>query len=129
MATKKNRPRTVTITLLGVILLGVWNAAQAYALARQAGFLLSLSIRPDPRLLLVIAVAWALLFGGLAFALLLKYAFTRWLVPLSILIYALYELSLQGIFVRTPINEQSWLLRILLSGCLLYTSDAADELT
>ncbi len=114
MATRKNRPRTVTITLLGVILLGVWNAAQAYALANQASFLLSLGIRPDPRLLLVIAGAWALLFGGLALALLLKYALTRWLIPLTILIYALYELLLQGMFVRMPINEQSWLLHILL---------------
>jgi polyferredoxin len=115
MTTRKNRPRTVTITLLGVILLGVWNAARAFALAREADFLLSLGIRPDPRLLLVIAAAWALLFSGLALAILLKYAFTRWLVPLSILVYALYELLLQAMFVRTPVNEQSWLLRLLLS--------------
>jgi hypothetical protein len=128
MTTRKNRPRTVTITLLGVILLGVWNAARAFALAREAGFLLLLGIRPDPRLLLVIAAAWALLFSGLALAILLKYAFTRWLVPLSILVYALYELLLQAMFVRTPVNEQSWLLRLLLSvAAVIFTLWALNQ--
>ncbi len=114
MTTKEKRPRSVTITLLGVILLGAWRAAQAFAMAQQIALLLALNIRPDPRLLLVIAVSWMILFWGSAIALWLKWPFSRWLIPLLLILYALYELVLQGLFVRIPISGQSWLLRILL---------------
>ena len=114
MTTKEKRPRPVTITLLGVIFLGAWSAAQAFAMAQQVALLLALNIRPDPRLLLVIAAGWMVLFWGLAIALWRRWPFTRWLIPLLLLLYALYELVLQGLFVRIPISGQSWLLRILL---------------
>jgi hypothetical protein len=114
MTTKKNRPHTVTITLLGVILLGAWSAAQALAMGRQVSLFLALDISPDPRLLLIISVSWAVLFWGSAIALLRRCSFSRWLVPLLILVYALYELLLQGLFVASPISGQSWLLRIVL---------------
>ena len=114
MTTKEKRPRSVTITLLGVMLLGAWRAAQAFAMAQQIALLLALNIRPDPRLLLVIAVSWMILFWGSAIALWLKWPFSRWLIPLLLILYALYELVLQGLFVRIPISGQSWLLRILL---------------
>ena len=114
MTTKEKRPRSVTITLLGVILLGAWRAAQAFALAQQVTLLLALNIRPDPRLLLIIAVGWMVLFGGSAIALWHRWPFTRWLIPLLLLLYALYELLLQGLFVRITLSGQSWLIRILL---------------
>jgi hypothetical protein len=114
MTIKEKRPRSVTITLLGVILLGAWSAAQAFAMVQQVTLLLALNIRPDPRLLLGIAAGWMVLFWGLAIMLWCRWPFTRWLIPLLLLLYALYELVLQGLFVRIPISGQSWLLRILL---------------
>ena len=114
MITKEKRPRSVTITLVGVILLGAWSAAQAFAMAQQVTLLLALNIRPDPRLLLVLAAGWMLIFWGLAIGLRRRWSFTRWLIPLLFLLYALYEFVLRGLFVRIPISGQSWLLRILL---------------
>jgi len=114
MTTKEKRPRSVTITLVGVIFLGARSAAQAFAMAQQFTFLLALNIRPDPRLLLVIAVGWTVLFWGMAIVLWRRCPFTRWLIPMLLLLLALYELMLQGLFVRIPISGQSWLLRILL---------------
>ena len=114
MTAKEKRPRSVTITLLGVMFLGMWRAAQAFAMGQQVTLLLALNIRPDPRLLLVISVGWMVLFLGSAMALWRRQPLTRWLIPLLLLLYALYELVLQGLFVRIPISGQSWLLRILL---------------
>ena len=114
MTTRRKRPLTVTIMLMGVIFLGAWSAAQALAMARQSSLLLALNIKPDPRLLLVISAAWTILFWGSAVALWRRAALTRWLIPLLILLYALYDLLLQGLFVQTPITGQGWLLRILL---------------
>ena len=108
------RPRSVTITLLGVMLLGAWNAGKVFALTKQASLLLNFDVIPDPRLLLFIAGVWMALFGGAAIALWRRQRFTHWLIPLLLLLYALYELFLLGFFVRMPIDTQSWLVRILL---------------
>ena len=99
--------------LVGVMFLGALGAAKAFAIAQQVSLLLSLSLRPDPRLLLVIAAGWMVLFWGSAIALWHRRSFTRWLIPLLLIIYALYELVLQGLFVHIPISGQDWLLRIL----------------
>lgn len=119
MTTRKKRPRTVTITLLGVILLGVWSSAQALAMTRQIDLLLAIDIKPDPRLLLVFSVGWALLSFGSAVTLWRRHAFTRWLIPLLILLHALYVLLLQAFFVRVPVTAEDWLLRISLYGVAL----------
>jgi hypothetical protein len=113
MTARRKRPRTVTIMLMGVIFFGAWSAAQAVAMARQASLLMTLNITPDPRLLVVIFAAWATLFWGSAVALWCRRAFTRWLIPLLILLFALYDLLRQGLFVQAPITGQGWLLRIL----------------
>jgi len=121
MTTEEKRPLSVTITLLGVMLFGVWNAAKAFSMAQQLSLLLALNIRPDPRLLLVISVSWLVLFFGSAIALWRRRSLTRWLIPLLLLLYALYELVLQGLFVPIPISGQSWLLRFLLyDGVILF---------
>ena len=63
------RPRPVTITLLGVMLLGTWNAGQVFALTQQVSLLLNFDVNPDPRLLLLFAGVWMALFWGAAIAL------------------------------------------------------------
>lgn len=120
---KTKRPRSVTITLLGVILLGTWSAARAVAIASQVELLLELETRPDPRLLMIIASVWAVLFCGAAVALVSRRHVTRWLIPLLIILYALYELSLEGLFESTTISIQGWLLRILLyDGIIIFVA-------
>jgi len=114
MRAKPNRPRSVTITLLGVILLGVWNAGKVFALTQQYSLLLTLNVSPDPRLFLVFAASWMALFWGAAISLLRRRSLSRWLIPLLLLLYSLYELILLGLFVRIPQSGQSWLVRILL---------------
>lgn len=119
MTTKEKYPRSVTIMLLGVMLLGAWNAAKALAIAQQVSLMLALNLRPDPRLLLIIAAGWMVLFWGSTIALWRRQSFTQWLIPLLLILYALYELVLQGLFVQIPITGQGWLLRILLYGVAL----------
>ena len=120
MANKK-RPRSVTITLVGVILFGTWSAARAVAIARQIDLLVALDTRPDPRVLLIIASVWAILFWGVAVGLFLRRSVTRWLAPVLVILYALYELGLEGLFESTTIPVQGWLLRILLyDGVIIF---------
>ncbi len=109
MTIKEKRPRAVTITLLGVILLGAWSAAKAAAIAQQVSLMLALDLKPDPRLLIVVAAVWMLLFWGSAIALWRRQAVSRWLIPLLLVLYALYELVLQGLYVQIPVSGQSWL--------------------
>jgi len=114
MTTRENRPRSITITLLGVIVLGALSAAEAFALAQQVTSLLTLNISPDPRILFGIAVGWMVLFLGSAIALWHRWPIARWLIPLLLLLYTLYKLVLQGMYVLAPISRQSWIFRILL---------------
>ena len=110
----QKRPRPVTITLMGVMILGAWNAAQVFALSRQTSLLLNFDVNPDPRLLILFAAVWMVLFWGAAIALWRRRSIVQWLIPLLILLYALYELLLLGFYVRIPESAQSWLARILL---------------
>lgn len=103
------RPYSVTITLLGVFGLGVWNSGRVIALYQQSPYLISLDIRPDPRLRLIAALIWALLFGGLTIALWLKRPFTRWAIPLTLSCYAVYEIILRAFFVQIPSSGPSWI--------------------
>lgn len=102
------RPRSVTITLLGGLLLGGWNVGRAIVLGRQSRLLLTFDIDPDPRLRLIIAVIWALLFWGVAFALWRRRPFTRWAVPLLIFLYTVYEVGLIAFFAQSPLAQLRW---------------------
>jgi hypothetical protein len=98
---RNKRPRSVTLTLFGVFLLGVWNFARALALGQQRDLLQELAAKPDPMFRLVIALVWGAAFLGLAEALRRKRPFTRRLVPLLIAGYALYEVGLILVFTAT----------------------------
>ncbi len=82
------------------------------ALYQQSSYLLSLDIKPDPRLRLIIALIWALLFGGLTIALWLKRPYIRWAIPLALSCYAVYEIMLRAFFVQVPSSRLSWLGQI-----------------
>ncbi len=88
------RPRSVTLTLWGVFLLGIWNVGRALALLQQRELLQELAARPDPMVRLLLALAWGCAFFVLAEGLRRKRPLTRPLIPLAIALYALYEISL-----------------------------------
>lgn len=119
MSNNPRRPRSVTITLIGVILIGMWYAGQLFALTRQLSLLLTLKATPDPRLRLVLAAFWMVLFWGAALALWRRKRFSSWFIPLLLSLVALYELTLLGLFVRIPESGQGWLLRIWLYAALI----------
>lgn len=106
------RSYSVTITLVGVFGFGIWNIGRVIALYQQTPYLLSLDIKPDPRLRLIVALIWALLFGGMTIALWLKRPFTRWAIPLTLSCYAVYEIILRALFVQVPSSRLSWLGQI-----------------
>lgn len=112
MSAKPARPRSVTITLIGVILIGMWYAGQLFALIKQYSLLLTLNETPDPRLRLVIAAVFMVLFWGAAVALWHRKSFTAWFIPLMLAVVALYELTMLGLFVRVPESGQGWIIRI-----------------
>ena len=123
MKPKTRHPRSVTLALWGVFLLGMWNFGRALALSQQMALLRALSIQPDPRFRLIIALIWGFVFVGLYWFLRQKRPFTRKLLPLSLMLYAIYELSLTILFAQTPLAKQAiWLnLSFYLSLILFIT--------
>ena len=119
MSTKPRRPRSVTITLVGVILIGLWYAGQLFALIQQSSLLLTLNVTLDSRLRLVMAAVWMVLFWGAAVALWRRKAFTSWFIPLLLTLRAIYELTLLGLYVQFPESGQGWLMRTCLYAAMI----------
>ncbi|MFO7680167.1 MAG: hypothetical protein R6X34_08960 [Chloroflexota bacterium] len=102
-----HQPRSVTLALLGVFFLGLWNFGRALALNQQMDLLIELAVRPDPRFRFIIALIWGVLFMGLWWLLRRKRPFTRRLIPLILVFYTLYELGLTAIFGQNHLLPQS----------------------
>ena len=74
------------------------------------GLLLALTVQPDPRFRLTMALIWGFVFMGLGWMLRRKRPFTRKLLPLVLILYAGYELSLTILFAQTSLAQQAiWL--------------------
>jgi len=92
------RPRVVHIVLWGVLCLALWNLGQAVALFVQLGGLAELSLMPDPRWRLAMALVWSVLFFAAAF-LLWQRDLRRWpLIPLLLAVYGVYGLGIMIAF-------------------------------
>ncbi len=113
------RPFAVTITLLGVLFFAALNTWRVFALWQQSSLLLALDVRPDPRIRLVFAGVWAIVFWGAALALWLRRPWSRQSVPIFLAVYALYDIILQALFVRIPQSGSVWLMRVLLYSMLV----------
>jgi hypothetical protein len=104
------RPRTVTLLLLGVFLLGVWNFGRALALSQQTDLHLELTVQPDPRFRFVMALIWGFVFMGMWWLIRKKRPFIRKLLPFMLIIYTIYELGVKIIFAQTQAARQEiWL--------------------
>lgn len=118
---RTTRPRSVTIMLWGVILIGAWNGGRVIVLLQQ-NLPAAVHAKLDPRLRLLMALIWVIFFTGTAVALWQKRPFSRHLIPNLILSYALFNLSLLALGIRTPLNRQSWLMEIVLyTGLVLFS--------
>ncbi|MEW5985632.1 MAG: hypothetical protein AB1791_03265 [Chloroflexota bacterium] len=85
------------------------NVWRAYALGGQSDLLIELGASVDPRLRLVMALVWAVVWLGLAVALWRRRPFTRLALPVAWLLYVLYHLALLFFFVRSSVAQAGWL--------------------
>jgi hypothetical protein len=69
-----------------------------------------------------------LVFWGLAVALRRRIAATRWLVPVSLALYALYELAILGFFAQISIAEERWIqYGLIATASVLFASWALNR--
>ncbi len=115
------RPRSVTLTGWGVLLIGLVNIWRSASLFRQLELLLELDVTPDPRLRLILSVAWSLFFCVLAAAIWRRFKMVRWAVPAGLFLFTIYRL---GIFFISPADssfDRTW-LRLAVSGAAILFS-------
>jgi uncharacterized membrane protein YczE len=127
-ASSTSRPRSVTLARWGVFLLGVWNFGRVLALSQQMGLLLELTIQPDPRFRLIMALLWGFVFIGLWWLMRRKRPFIRKLLPLILILYAAYDLSLTILFAQTSLAQQAiWLNLSFYLGLILFMTWALNR--
>ena len=107
------RPFPVTLTLWGVFLFGVWNVGRVVALSRDIQLFLDLGVTPDPRLRLMLALTWGVLFLGVWLALRQRRPLARTAVPVLLLLYAINELSFLFLLVQSAPARQSGVVNTL----------------
>ena len=122
MITNLTRPRSVTMTLWVVFLLGGWNGGRVMAIGLNRRTLAAFHTTPAPGLRLGIALFWAVLFWSLTIALWRKRPFTRIVIPSLLGLYALSELGLLFLFARSTPARNSWLVNTLFYGLIILFS-------
>lgn len=123
-----SRPRSVTLIAVGVLLLGLVNIYRALILYQQTDLQLGLGVSLDPRVRMVIAVIWSIVLIALAAALWIRKPLTRLLVPLLLLVYAIYRLALIGIFAKSVYVRESQIVTVVLYGlAIAFTSWALNR--
>lgn len=105
---RQSRPRSVALIAWGVLLLGVANGWRALGLYRQSGLFLELDLSPDPRLRLAMAIVWATGFVIAAVSLWLRRRVVRLALPLLLLLYAIYQLGLLGLYALADELRGEW---------------------
>ncbi len=103
-----NRPLSVTLLTWGVLLLGLANVWRAVALFRQSNLLLDLGVSLDPRLRMLVALTWALVFLSISLSIWRRWKVTRFLTPILLILYAAYQLGLVRFFSQTYKVNTNW---------------------
>ena len=111
-----SRPRSVTLIAVGVLALGLLNIYRAMILYQQIDLQLALGVNLDPRVRMVFATVWSIVLIVLAAALWLRKPRTRVLVPVLLLVYAIYRLALIGIFAQSTYARESQVATMVLYG-------------
>ena len=115
------RPRSVTLTGWGVLLVGLVNIWRSASLFRQLELLLELDVTPDPRLRLVIAVAWSLFFCGLTVAIWRRFRMVRFAVPAGLFIYSIYRMSIVYLSPAYSGFDRIWLSLAVYGVAVLFS--------
>jgi hypothetical protein len=104
------------------------NGWRALGLGRQRNLLQELGASVEPAGLFLVALAWAVLFAGTTLALWRRWPATRWAAPALILGYALYQLALTTLWVRSNVAQQGWSAAVLLYAlAFLFTTWALNR--
>lgn len=93
-------------------MLAIWNLWRAATIAQQLTLLEQIGAAFEPRLRLIMAVVWALVFAALAAGVWRRHARARTFLPLLVLLYGGYELLL-FLFMPTATARQGWPLHLL----------------
>ncbi|MFO7663307.1 MAG: hypothetical protein R6X18_12045 [Chloroflexota bacterium] len=115
-----NRPLGIRFAQWVTVILGLWNMGRVAALGRQVDWLSDLSLVPDPRLRIVMAFIWMALFLMAAFALQRGYSWSRFLVPLLIAVYGVFEIGMIALYATDPPALLPVLLYIALTTLVVW---------
>jgi hypothetical protein len=88
------RPVAAYIVQGGIWLLAIWNAARAIALQQQADWLTGFAFAIDSRWRMALAWGWAALLALAAAGLWRRRPWSRWLVPLLLFAFGVFELGM-----------------------------------
>jgi hypothetical protein len=119
MSARRERPRVVVITFWLAILLSTWQAGRLFALWEQTGLLLTLRTIFDPRITMLTAAIWALIFLAIALAIWNRKSLVRWLFPFTLTLFALVDLFILRLLGRLDAEMQDVAPRLLLYGSLI----------
>lgn len=115
------RPRSVTLTGWGVLLLGLVNIWRSAGLYRQLELLLELDVTPDPRLQLITSAVWALYFCALAVSIWRRKIAMRWVVPVSLLVYTIYRIGIYLIYPAENTLNRYWLWAVAFGAAIAFS--------
>lgn len=113
-----DRPLTVTLVILGVFALGLANIWRALATISQRSLLKELGASPDPLLQAMVAIFWALILLWMVAKLWRRWAPTRYLLPILLLVYAGYQLAVLQIFSQSGGSVDDWVTAAVVYGSL-----------
>ncbi len=117
------RPFSLTITALGIFLLAMWNLWRVWILLQQLVLLQELGATLDPRVRLVMSGIWAGAFVLLAVGLWRRRLIVRRLLPLTLSLYAGYQLAVLLIFAPAPAARQGWVAQLLFfTGAIVWAA-------
>jgi hypothetical protein len=105
---RQTRPRSVTVMIWGVLLLGIANGWRAIGLSQQGSLLLALDASLNPWLGMGLAIFWSILFFIAAFALWQRRSRTRIVIPGLLLVHGLYQIGLVLLFGRSIASRNAW---------------------
>jgi hypothetical protein len=106
--TLQKRPRSVTIMMWGVFLLGLANGWRAIGLGQQGDLLLALASSLNPWVGAGLAVFWSIIFIVTAVALWRRQSWTRRIIPGLIVLHGVYYLALVMLFARSAASKNAW---------------------
>lgn len=111
-----SRPFSVTLVTWGVFIIGLANVWRAVALFQQSGLLLELGVSFDPRVRMLVALVWALIFILMFVASWRRLTVSRFLTPLLLFLYAVYEVGFSGLFAQSTVSRDGIQASVILYG-------------